>query len=76
MRSGATAWRCWARAARSRCAPCCTSQYPSAEILLFGIEEPLSRIHAPNESVDPGQIERAALAEARFLLAYASANTR
>jgi acetylornithine deacetylase/succinyl-diaminopimelate desuccinylase-like protein len=45
--------------------------YPDAEILLFGIEEPLSRIHAPNESVDPREIERTALAEARFLRAYA-----
>jgi acetylornithine deacetylase/succinyl-diaminopimelate desuccinylase-like protein len=48
-------------------------QYPDAEILLFGIEEPLSRIHAPNESVDPGEIERTALAEAEFLRAYAGA---
>lgn len=52
------------------------AQYPDAEVLLFGIEEPLSRIHAPNESVDPRQIESTALAEARFLRAYASANTR
>lgn len=51
-------------------------QYPDAEILLFGIEEPLSRIHAPNESVDPRQIASAALAEARFLRAYANAKTR
>ena len=28
------------------------------------------RIHAPNESVDPGEIERMAVAEARFLQAY------
>jgi acetylornithine deacetylase/succinyl-diaminopimelate desuccinylase-like protein len=50
--------------------------YPEAEILLFGIEEATSRIHAPDESVDPREIERTALAEARFLRAYASANTR
>jgi acetylornithine deacetylase/succinyl-diaminopimelate desuccinylase-like protein len=50
--------------------------YPDAEILLFGIEEPGSRIHAPDESVDPREIERTALAEARFLRSYASANTR
>jgi len=28
-------------------------------------------IHAPNESVDPREIERMAVAEARFLQAYA-----
>jgi acetylornithine deacetylase/succinyl-diaminopimelate desuccinylase-like protein len=50
--------------------------YPDGEILLFGIEEPGSRIHAPDESVDPREIERTALAEARFLRSYASANTR
>ena len=46
-------------------------QYPDAEILLFGIEEPLSRIHALDESVDPREIERTALAQARFLRDYA-----
>jgi len=59
--------------------PLCTvlhGAYPDAEILLYGIEEPLSRIHAPDESVDPREIERTALAQARFLRAYASANTR
>jgi len=44
--------------------------YPDAEILLYGIEEPRSRIHAPDESVDPREIERTALAQARFLRAY------
>lgn len=52
------------------------AQYPAAEILLFGIEEPRSRIHAPDESVDPREIERTALAEARFLRAYAAAAAR
>lgn len=48
-------------------------QYPDAELLLFGVQEPRSRIHAPDESVDPAEIERTALAEARFLRAYACA---
>jgi acetylornithine deacetylase/succinyl-diaminopimelate desuccinylase-like protein len=41
--------------------------FPEAEIMLLGVEEPLCLIHAPNESVDPTEIERMALAEALFL---------
>jgi acetylornithine deacetylase/succinyl-diaminopimelate desuccinylase-like protein len=44
--------------------------YPDAEIVLMGVEEPQALIHAPNESVDPGEIARLALAEARFLQLY------
>jgi acetylornithine deacetylase/succinyl-diaminopimelate desuccinylase-like protein len=44
--------------------------YPDAEIMLFGVEEPKCLIHAPNESVDPSEIERIALAEALFLERY------
>lgn len=47
--------------------------YPDAELLLMGVEEPLALIHAPNESVDPTEIERMACAEALFLKAYAEA---
>jgi acetylornithine deacetylase/succinyl-diaminopimelate desuccinylase-like protein len=47
--------------------------YPDAEIFLMGVEEPKCLIHAPNESVDPGEIERLAEAEARFLKQYAGA---
>lgn len=47
--------------------------YPDAEIILMGVEEPLALIHAPNESVDPSEIERLAVAEALFLHAYADA---
>jgi acetylornithine deacetylase/succinyl-diaminopimelate desuccinylase-like protein len=47
--------------------------YPDAEILLYGVEEPTCLIHAPNESVDPAEIERIALAEALFLERYAGA---
>jgi acetylornithine deacetylase/succinyl-diaminopimelate desuccinylase-like protein len=47
--------------------------YPRAEITLIGVEEPLSSIHAPNESVDPKEIADMALAEAMFLQEYAAA---
>ncbi len=45
--------------------------YPDAELILMGVEEPLALIHAPNESVDPGEIARLATAEAAFLQEYA-----
>ncbi len=45
--------------------------YPEAEIFLLGVEEPRCLIHAPNESVDPSEIEHLALAEALFLEKYA-----
>lgn len=45
--------------------------YPAAEIMLIGVEEPQCLIHAPNESVDPNEIERTALAVALFLRSYA-----
>jgi acetylornithine deacetylase/succinyl-diaminopimelate desuccinylase-like protein len=45
--------------------------YPDAEIFLMGVEEPKCLIHAPNESVDPSEIEHLALAEALFLESYA-----
>jgi acetylornithine deacetylase/succinyl-diaminopimelate desuccinylase-like protein len=47
--------------------------YPDAEIMLLGVEEPKCLIHAPNESVDPSEIEHIALAEALFLENYAQA---
>lgn len=46
--------------------------YPEAEIILMGVEEPSCRIHAANESVDPGEIEQMALVEALFLRGYAA----
>ncbi|HEX5895451.1 MAG TPA: dipeptidase [Thermoleophilaceae bacterium] len=46
--------------------------YPEAEIMLLGVEEPRCLIHAPNESVDPAEIEHIALAEALFLQKYAN----
>ncbi len=47
--------------------------YPDAEIMLLGVEEPRCLIHAPDESVDPSEIERIALAEAMFLQRYGEA---
>ncbi|MGH3364477.1 MAG: dipeptidase, partial [Nocardioidaceae bacterium] len=49
--------------------------YPDAELVLMGVEEPLALIHAPNESVDPSEIEKMALAEALFLQRYAALAT-
>ncbi len=46
--------------------------YPDAEIILMGVEEPLALIHAPNESVDSGEIENLALALAVFLRGHGS----
>jgi acetylornithine deacetylase/succinyl-diaminopimelate desuccinylase-like protein len=56
--------------------PLCTvfaDTFPDAEIFLMGVEEPRCLIHAPNESVDPTEIERIALAEALFLDNYSRA---
>ncbi|MGB6041295.1 MAG: M20/M25/M40 family metallo-hydrolase [Gordonia sp. (in: high G+C Gram-positive bacteria)] len=53
--------------------PLCTvlaETIPHAEIALLGVEEPLSAIHAPNESVDPGEIRRTALTEAILLSTF------
>lgn len=47
--------------------------FPEAEIILMGVEEPQCLIHAPNESVDPREIESMALTEALFLQSYAAA---
>jgi cysteinylglycine-S-conjugate dipeptidase len=41
--------------------------FRGAEIMLLGVEEPRCLIHAPNESVDPSEIENMALVEALFL---------
>jgi len=50
--------------------------FPDAEIMLLGVEEPLCLIHAPNESVDPSEIENMALVEALFLQKCATSNVR
>jgi cysteinylglycine-S-conjugate dipeptidase len=41
--------------------------FPNAEIMLLGVEEPTCLIHAPNESVNPTEIENMAIVEALFL---------
>src|ERR1044072_2546323 len=46
--------------------------YPDAEIMMVGVEEPGCLIHAPNESVDPVELERIALSEALFHRSYGS----
>jgi hypothetical protein len=40
---------------------------------MIGVEEPLASIHAPNESVDSGEIADMALTEALFLQEYPAA---
>ena len=45
---------------------------PRAELLLFGAQDPLARIHAPDESVDLGELEAAVVAEAMFLVELSS----
>ena len=45
-------------------------QFPDAEIALFGVEEPQCGIHGVDESVDPTEIERIAVAETLFLQRY------
>ena len=44
---------------------------PGAEMILWGVEEPLCKIHAPNESVDLAELERCTLAEALFVAGLA-----
>jgi len=41
--------------------------FPNAEIMVTGVEDPSSRAHGPDESVDLDELERACLAEAFFL---------
>ncbi|MFE5671560.1 dipeptidase [Agromyces sp. NPDC056523] len=42
-------------------------EFPSAQILVTGVEDPDSRAHSPNESLHLGVFRRAVLAEASFL---------
>lgn len=53
--------------------PLCTAlnrAHPQAAIALFGVEDPAAAIHSPDESVDPTEIQRIAVAEAAFLARY------
>ncbi|GGR13818.1 hypothetical protein GCM10010497_14980 [Streptomyces cinereoruber] len=63
------------RAGQGGSIPLCgvlATHFPDAEIALIGVEEPGCLIHAPDESVDPSEIERMALTEALFLSCYAT----
>lgn len=42
-------------------------EFPAAQILVTGVEDPDSRAHSPNESLHVGVFRRAVLAEAAFL---------
>jgi cysteinylglycine-S-conjugate dipeptidase len=44
-----------------------TELNPDAEVLLIGVEEPNCRIHAPDESVHPDELQRTALTLALLL---------
>jgi acetylornithine deacetylase/succinyl-diaminopimelate desuccinylase-like protein len=50
------------------------AHYPSAQILITGVEDPDSRAHSPNESVHLPTLRRAILSEA-FLLSRMNART-
>ena len=45
---------------------------PQAEMILWGTEEPQCKIHAPDESVDLGELERCTVAEALFIAGMAA----
>ena len=42
-------------------------EFPAAQILVTGVEDPDSRAHSPNESLHLGVFQRALLSEALFL---------
>ena len=44
---------------------------PKAEMILWGAEEPRCKIHAPDESVDLGELQRCVLAETLFIAGLA-----
>ncbi|UFU07853.1 dipeptidase [Ruania halotolerans] len=41
--------------------------HPDASIVMLGLSDPASQMHAPNESVHPGDLERTAVGVATFL---------
>jgi acetylornithine deacetylase/succinyl-diaminopimelate desuccinylase-like protein len=42
--------------------------------MIMGVADPASQVHAPDESVDPAELERMALAQARFMQLYSTLN--
>ena len=56
--------------------PICTvfaDEFPDAELVLIGVEDPAAAIHGPNESVDPGEIATMAHVQALFLRRFGAA---
>lgn len=51
-------------------------EFPEAEILVTGVEDPQTMAHSPNESQHLGVLRRAILAEALFLARYQQAAER
>jgi acetylornithine deacetylase/succinyl-diaminopimelate desuccinylase-like protein len=56
--------------------PMLTRTFPGIEVLIWGAMDERSYIHSVNESVDLGEVERIALAEALFLRGLGGASTR
>jgi acetylornithine deacetylase/succinyl-diaminopimelate desuccinylase-like protein len=59
--------------------PLCTvfqDTFPAAEIMLLGVCEPECRIHAPNESVHPSEVENMAVVLATFLQEFAGSSNQ
>jgi acetylornithine deacetylase/succinyl-diaminopimelate desuccinylase-like protein len=61
-----------AAAGEPAAAPAARARVPTVAYILMGVVEPLTLMHAPNESVDPNEIASMALAEALFLRRYAA----
>lgn len=47
--------------------------HPDASVVMIGLSDPASRMHATDESVHPAELEKMALAEALFLRRYGGA---
>ena len=65
-RTAPTSWRP-APADRSRSSRCSTETFPGIAVLMLGASDERSNTHSVNESVDLGELEHMALAEALFL---------
>ncbi len=46
-------------------------QFPDLEVIGTGAQDPLARIHAPNESIDLAELQRSLLAQVLFLAGFA-----
>ncbi len=49
--------------------------FPDLEVIGTGAQDPLARIHAPNESIDLAELQRALLAQVLFLVGFGQAAT-